>query len=473
MRTALLALSIGALVFGAASAHAQYEGEWQAGPLQIRHEVRSWGNDCGPRPPASLSQPGGTVQIRQSGDQLQLSGAVRGATNRCWSDKPGIRRISSTFQGGRWTTICRTRDGDAQPENGRYVFTASGADSLRYQEETTWNWRLRDSACQATRRASRTLTRASAAPPPEETAPPEEPQPRCDSVGPAARIRIRPGESTVEPGSRVCFRAQVVDAAGCARNDGAIELSLRSPPGTTATFDGRCFEAGATAAEAEGLFRIVATQGAMRATETVEVRTEDLTHLTAGRIRQPAQRGDDVANAEAENASGVSARTTESDSTLLWVGVGVSVGVLLLLIVILARRRSSPTVVEEQAEERPKKPPAPVGATAVPPRRVCPVCGYDDDAGNGFCPKDGARLVDPRDPKTRAQGMICPACRRGYEPTAETCTHDGEELIPYSMFIARQTQAPAVRKICPECGTTYDAEVTFCGKDGATLETIN
>jgi RNA polymerase subunit RPABC4/transcription elongation factor Spt4 len=70
--------------------------------------------------------------------------------------------------------------------------------------------------------------------------------------------------------------------------------------------------------------------------------------------------------------------------------------------------------------------------------------------------------------------MICPSCRRGYAADVRTCPQDGDDLVPYAMFVARQKQAaPTSRKVCPKCGTTYDAETTFCGKDGSPLQTLN
>ncbi len=472
------------------AALAQYEGEWRAGPRQVRHEVRSWGPDCGPRPPASFSRPGGSVQITQSGDHLRFQGAVRGATNRCWSDKPGIRRVSVSFQGGTWTIRCQTPEGDAQPERGRYVFRASG-DTIRFEEETSWDWRLRNSRCLATRRATQTLTKVSAAAPAE----PPTREPRCESPGPPARIRLRPTERTIAPGERVCVRAQVVDAAGCPLSSRRVALELEAPPGVSAgTFDGRCFTAGERAAEAEGLFRVVARSGEMRASAEIEVRSEDLSDLTARRERE-GRRRDDGLRAEAEEAAGVSAHAVRDGGWLLW---GGALAVLALLaafasVILRVRRRrraserpAAGAVAPERSPDpslssapspalsAPPAPQAPVGATARPPVRVCPVCGREDESGDAFCPNDGSPLLDPSDPETRARGMICPACRRGYGPREDTCRHDGETLVPYALFVAQQKRAELeVRKVCPSCGATYEAAMTFCGKDGTPLETLN
>ena len=447
-------------------ARAQYAGSWQASPLQIRHEISSWGGDCGPRPPATATEPGGAVTVAQNGDHLRFSGAVRGATDACWSEKPGIRRISSTFREPSWTIICRTRDGDAQPENGRYTFRAAG-DTIRYDEITQWNWRLRSSTCTATRRASRTFTRVGAAPADPEPDP--EPDPRC-TAGAAARIRIAPARETIEPGQQICVRARVVDAQGCPLPNARVALELESPAGQRGTLRGRCFTAGASAAEAEGVFRIVGTSGSLRGSAEIEVTTEDLSDLTARRIRESSM-GEALSDAEAENASGLEARAL-GPSGGVWIVGGILALVLILggAVLLVVRRRRP-----ESDAKKPEPPdPAPVAATATPPRRVCPVCGYDERGGDGFCPRDGAALVDPNDPATRAQGMICPTCRRGYGADATKCAQDGDDLVPYSMFIAREKRASVeVKKICPTCGTRYDAETTFCGKDGSPLETVN
>lgn len=468
MRASAFALCVSCFAVASTRTHAQdYAGSWQAGPLSIRHEIESWGGDCGPRPPATMSEPGGAVTIAQNGDHLRFSGALRGSTDACWSEKPGIRRISSTFRDPSWTTICRTRDGDAQPENGRYTFRAAG-DTITFQEVTQWNWRLRSSTCTATRRASRTFTRVGAATTePEE---PEEPEPQC-TAGAAARVRISPARETIEPGQQICVRARVVDAQGCPLRDARVQLELRAPEGQRGTLRGRCFTAGATAAEAEGVFRIVGTAGSLRGSAEIEVTTEDLSDLTARRIRESSM-GEALSDAEAENASGLEARVMGRSGTIWIVG-----GVLALLLilggaVLLVARRRKPE--PEKKPDLPDPDPAPVAATAKPPRRVCPVCGYEEEGGDGYCPKDGAQLVDPNDPTTRAQGMICPTCRRGYGADATKCSQDGDELVPYSMFIAREKRASVeVKKICPKCGTSYDAQTTFCGKDGSPLEIVN
>lgn len=473
-----------------AAAEGPYEGTWRAGPLEIRNEIGSWGADCPQRLPATQTQPGGDVRITQSGDQLTFSGAVRGGTNRCWSDQPSLRRVSSTFQDGRWTAICRTPSDDAQAETGTYTWRASGDSTLTYEETTRWDWRLNTSHCIATRTARRTLTRVGAAPvetPPTTMEPEPEPE-RC-TPGAPARIRVNTLDP-IGPGERACVRPRVVDAAGCTVPNAPIEVSLEGD--ARGRLEGRCFIA--ASAGSEGTYRLAVSSGALRETVQVRVETEDLTDLTARRLREAGGAQTGPQSAEAEGASGVAARALAGDpGALAWLGGGVALLVIAgIVVLVLARKKPAPVPVRDE-EDPPRRVTAPgaaaaaapmaagpmaaaVAASAAPPpptRKLCPTCGRETE-GKEFCPHDGARLLDPEDPKLRAQGMICPSCRRGYAADVRTCSHDGDELLPYAMFVARQkSAAPGPKKVCPKCGTTYDAETTFCGKDGSPLQTLN
>lgn len=482
------------LIPALAAAEGPFEGTWRAGPLEIRNEIGSWGADCPQRLPPTQTEPGGDVRITQSGDQLTFSGAVRGGTNRCWSDRPNLRRASSTYQDGRWTTICRTPSDDAQPESGTYTWRATGDSTLSYEETTRWDWRLNTSHCVATRTARRTMTRVGAAP--VETPPPTmEPEPEPERCTPGAPARLRVNAlDPIGPGERACVRARVVDAAGCTVPNTPIEVSLEGE--ARGRLEGRCFVA--ASAGSEGTYRLAVSSGALRETVAVRVQTEDLTDLTARRLREAGNAQAGPESAEAEGASGVAARALAGDpGALAWVGGGVALLVIAgIVVLMLARKKPAPVpIAEDDAPQRPPvaSPPvasgaasgavgaapiasSPIAASAAPPppsRKLCPTCGRESE-GKEFCPHDGARLLDPEDPKLRAQGMICPTCRRGYAADVRTCSHDGDELLPYAMFVARQkSAAPGPKKVCPKCGTTYDAETTFCGKDGSPLQTLN
>jgi len=442
MRAFLAAAVLLLLVPPRASAEGPYEGTWTASALRVRHSVASWGDDCGPRPPSSASIPGGSTQIAQSGDHLRFSGAVTGSTRACWSDRPSINRISSRFvDPGTWTIVCRTSESAAEQENGRYTFRANEERTqLSYSERTEWNWQLRSSSCRATRTATRTFTRQGAAPPPtiEEPMESEPEQPRC-TPGAPTRVRLRPSEATIEPGAEQCFRATVVDRAGCPVPGERAQLSLQAPTSREGRLEGRCFVAGETAADAEGTFRLTARWRESRDTASVVVQSEDLSHLIARREHEGS--GGDVGRAETGEASGVAARTVGGGSTLPWILGGVGLLVIAAIFGIVAARRRKSTI-PEVVDDPPAAPSAP------PP------------------------VVVPEAAETPQQGLICPTCRRGYPSDAKFCPHDQTALIPYAEFLERGSLV-STRMVCPECGETYGPEKTFCPNDGARLEVVS
>lgn len=479
LAVALLDLATPTSVF----ADGPFQGEWTATSKGIGIELQSWGEDCPGGIPLRQTERGGTVRITQSGDHLTFSGAVRGSTQQCWSDQPGLRRTGATVQGTTWTIRCSTPPNTAQGETGTYTFRAEGQDRIVFTESTRWDWSLRNSRCTATRRSRQTFNRVV-----EESAvaEPEQPEPANCTPGRPSRLVISPRRAELHAGERVCFRTRVTDSAGCRVPDQPVRLSLDSAEGRSARIDGQCFFAGETAADAEGTFRVQATSGTLGASARVTVAIDDLTDLVAqgSSSMVPTSTG----NAEAAGASGVAARAADGGGgfQLWWLGAGL--GVLLLIglsVVFVVRGRKGP-----EEEEAPfVAPPAAVaatptaaaddairaaGATTKRPERVCPVCDHEADADTEFCPNDGARLLDPESPEVKAQGMICPTCRRGYAAGSARCSADGDELLPYAFFVARQKHEEAAgKKVCPKCGTTYGPEKTFCGQDGTPLETVN
>lgn len=417
--------------------------------------------------------------MSQSGDHLTFSGAVSGSTQRCWSEVPSIRRISSRVQGGTWTIVCRTPEDEAQGESARYTIRAEGDDQLVFEESTEWDWRLRASQCTASRRARRTFTRIGA---PVATMDPEpEPTPTC-RAGPAAGVRLSPASGDIAPGERVCFRARVVDRSGCTVRGAPLELRMRHAAGLRGTLDGRCFTASSAAAEAEGEYRIEARSGSFSASATVTVQSEDLSELTARRENSVASSSED---AESGEASDVEARALAGAGALPWI-LG-SVAALLLLLgvgLFLWGRRKRPRPDEPHAEssaESTAKPvafaaspspraeaPSPAPAAPVRPK-LCPACGFEERGAQRFCPNDGVELIDVGDPAVRAQGMICPKCRRGYGADATRCAADQTVLIPYVFFVAKEKHTTAAKRVCPTCGKSYGPQTTFCGADGTPL----
>jgi hypothetical protein len=130
-------------------------------------------------------------------------------------------------------------------------------------------------------------------------------------------------------------------------------------------------------------------------------------------------------------------------------------------------------------------------AVATSSAMVCPTCRTEYH-GMTYCTRDARRLVPPEEmlagpglgparAMSRSAGLVCMACRRAYEPGLRACPHDGNELVPYTVYNATRprsrakTTEPAgvIARICPVCSTKYDLNARFCGHDAGELVVIN
>ncbi|MFT5355314.1 MAG: ribosomal protein S27AE [Polyangiales bacterium] len=465
----LLACAGLSLVFSAEAVAQSYAGEWRAGPLQVRNVTRSWGADCPRRLPASQTEGGGAVQVAQSGDHLTLSGSVRGNTRSCWSDNPNLRRISSRYQDGAWTIICRTPENDARAETARYSFNASSSTQIAFRETTEWDWTLNESRCQVTRTATRTFTRADglAAEPEPDPEPPsvmeEAPRPQCTPGAPAG-VRLSPARSQANVGQRVCFSTRVVDAAGCTVRGQRVSLQLQPPEGVEAALNGRCFEP-----RALGVYRVVATSASFSARASLEVTTNDLSDLVAQRDGTGPL--DSNGQAEGEGSSGVEASALGSTSPPLYGGLGVLAALLLGGILLLVSRKKKPVSISEEYGVPATGSAAGPAAYVPPPKppKVCPRCAHEERGDGSVCPNDGVALIDLNDETIRLRGKICPKCRTGHAAGTALCPNDETPLIYHVLYEAQQKELSAKKNVCAKCGNSYDAGVGFCPEDGTRL----
>jgi hypothetical protein len=383
---------------GRAQSTASLAGTWQAGATSMDVAVESWGGDCGPRPQASQSAGGGNVAIEAQGQALVIHGRDRDIrTDQCWSPNPMLRRFGSSYVAGLWVTRCKTRDQDPREEQGTYTLKLLAPDRLLYQDVSHFNWRLNASTCTATITTTQTLHRgpARATQPalPEKPAsnaapapiPLDDDKPACVPKS-AARISLRPHETEIALGERVCFHARVLDAAGCAVPNASVTWSLDHAPGIKAKLQDGCLQAGASSAESEGTFHVTAAHAALRAEASVQVRAESLTSLIAKRLQTSAIEGEVNPPAPtapepalpAKPAVRVAARAiaeaapdNERWFAAVAAGLAACAGLLLLLRRSSTRRRAS----------------TPKART-----RVCPSCGSEYPESNAFCGKDGAAL---------------------------------------------------------------------------------
>ena len=483
------------LVAGTARADGPFEGTWTAGPTRIEVSLSSWGPDCGPRPQSTTVPSPGNVRVTQDGDHLEFHGRSTQRTDRCWSENRAVRRVSSSHQSGVWRTVCRTPEQDARAETGTYTLRAAGENRLELTDVSRYDWQLNESRCVGTITSTQAFTRVSTGGASTRPDPVVEPQEPACTPGAPARIRLAPQNAEVEPGGEVRFRARVVDAAGCTVRGRNVQWDLVEPEAREARLANGVFTAGANAAEAEGTFTVVARSSGLEARTDVNVRTADLSDLIAKRTSGGVvQVADDEGDASGGSAAGLVARRADEPGSLLWPLLGAGIALVLLAgatFFLLRRKRPAVAAAESMPPPAPARaePPFPAaGPGAERPRpavasarapggpRTCPVCHKEyDDPTIGYCPADGAPLVDAT--AASGQAWICPTCRRGFGEGVRVCPTDGDELIPYALFVKqhREQEAGAGErtKICPKCGDRYALTVTFCGKDGSELVLVN
>lgn len=383
-------------------ADASYAGNWQAGATSMEVAIQSWGKDCGPRPESTQTQGGGSVQIEQHGQVLTIRGSGREVrSDRCWSPNPAMRRASSSFAGGLWTTRCKTPANDPRTEVGTYTLKALSPDRLLYQDVSHFDWRLQDSTCVATITTTQTLLRlapsgAAAATP---AAAPE--APRC-VPGPAARLSLRPRQVQLELGQRYCFRARVVDANNCPLEDAPVEFSLEHPRAIKASIHNGCFQAGQSSAEAEGSFKVVARHAKWRAVASVEVAAMTLPALLAKRMEVGALVADDEADSEAEpsappapaaSMTRVAAKAVSEPAAPDRRAFIFATCVLLALALaasgaLLYRARKPARARTSRTADAPREAPS-------ARIRRCPRCGSSYPESSAFCGVDGSALEPP------------------------------------------------------------------------------
>ncbi|MDW8363468.1 MAG: hypothetical protein RMK74_13795 [Myxococcales bacterium] len=473
---------------------------WSAGPTRVQVAVDSWGPDCGVRPTSHELPGAGSVQVRQERDTLVVEGRLRRRSDRCWSENPAMRVVSRTRLPDRWIVRCATPPDDPRSERATYTVVADGADRWKLLEEAHYHWRLNDSVCRLTSR-SETLVALVQSEPAEPTVPspspsvaPSTPTASACAPGPPHRLRVVPSEATIASGESLRVRAVLVDAAGCALPDPALEWSLEGSAADGATFRGGTLVAGPH----EGDLRVRVRHGELRAEAVVHVRRDDLSDLLA----VPESRGASDERAKAEpatgRAAGVEARAVGgSKPTAGWIVLASSIAAALVgagvWTALRRARRTSPgegatSGASRGAPESDRVPSPREAAMAAPvpsvaptsvqtPRvaRVCPLCRREvRDERHAFCPQDGSPLVDRA--SFVGQPFICPSCRRGYPGELGRCPTDGDELVPYAFFTARaraRERGAERTKICPQCGDRFPASTSYCGKDGAELVSVN
>lgn len=481
------------------SVTAALAGTWRAGTTAMNVSVESWGEDCGPRPQSSRTSGGGTVRISAEGPELLIHGKghlVR--TDECWSRNPAIRRSSSRYLAGKWTTQCQTPADDPREEKGTYSISQVSDTELRYVDVSEYNWKLKTSRCEATITTVQTLLRngtkggSKTATQQEEskrpTKPPAVPQeprsrpteraPSADRAlsepadasrrractpGVATQVVVDPMEAEVELGQELCVKARALDAAGCPLPAGVVTYRLEHSEALKGELNGPCFVPSQNAAEGEGEYKLIVSAGDLSAETRILVTSRDLSSLIAKRLEVGAVTGFDEPSADAEvptpppPATRVSAQRvatkTSSRRPLILALLGLAILVLSAAVILLRRRQGTPAPSaakrEGGAPQNDEQSPAPS-----PPSRGEPGKSATLAYGESAPP---------------SETWICPNCRRGF-PSIKVhcpkCLPEEHRLLPYAEFQAQQLEQTTPKR-CQDCGTTWPGSTNFCGQCGS------
>ena len=445
-------------------------GTWTASALSEQWTLSSWGDACGPKP-RGQGAGGGSVQIKQHGAELMISGAGRAwSTTDCWEQMPGLSRTSHSASGGgrAWRTRCASAAND--PRRASVVTTTQATDTTITMSETgQYQFVINDTTCSAsvTRSRSYSLVRredaapaasASASAPPASASAPPPPAPApaateakpampksCASPGEAARLEVSPSRKLMRPGERFQFRAVVMDAEGCALSARPTWSIAPGPLAAHASVDpGGALAIAADAAEGE--IGLTAAVGGKGVTVRVEVAAaERYDALLESRGLGPSGESDQAAVAVIATGT-LGGRTAVGEDGArerkqAFVAIVIALAACLGLAGLILLRRGHRRTAAPAAEP-----------------------GPDSDMSPSSAPS-------PSTSSTSSEAPAAPAPEPVREP-APPKPAAPRAAPPPTAAAARPT--PKRRgKICPTCGEHYPNEALFCGKDGTQLVLIN
>lgn len=496
----LLALA----VLGAhpSAAAASIDGEYSVGPQSVKVSIKSWGDDCGPKPKSYTSKGKGTVTVTQKGDHLFFSNGR--STKKCWSANPKLQRLSVTKKGNIWTIICESPSSDSRYEHGTYVVNATTG-KITVKDRSKYNWKLKESVCEATIVIQRSFSKLGGGEEPDEEPEeipevpdgppvkiptiekeyPEPPQPaKCKNPGPPVKFILLPSSAKTTPGRKVCFTAYEVDKDGCRTSVGAEFKLVKEKSGRRGRMDGHCFIPGDSAADSEGKFKVVATHGYDTATSRVTVLSAFIEDLIAVNLDPVGDQDEEAGSPQVP-----SARSTDSEEIdvpvagqkrppvyLLYILPPGFVVILLVIVVVVAvrqRKKKLHARIEELMEQRMAEearegaPPSGPVSTA-PPHSSAAAPQPARQRRQAHIPRTEEPSAAPAAVNEADSGvtMVCRVCGREFHGGSKFCPHDGSALVSES------DQDEPVKEsgmICPRCGRGYSAGTRNCGEDGELL----
>jgi hypothetical protein len=510
-----------------AHADSSVDGTWKQGPLKEEYTVQKWLSACGPAPATGSSGGGESISVHQEGDELAFLGGGRVfRTNQCYDQLPTLVRETHTRDpsGKTWRTRCTTPPSDPRRAAINTLVTITSDKHIDIAESGRYEISLTEGKCTADIKRSRGLDLVSAEPPAAATPTPTPastaiaPTPTanpCGSPGEPKRLEARPSRKLLRTGDTFTFRAIVLDEGGCATRTG-ISWSLADPTAAKngVTLDGNGKLTVAPLA-AEGTYELIASAAGKSARVSVEIASpshyDDLL-ASSGLNDAGESEGVSTVSIAGETLGGADAKAQDGSARrrTLFIGVVVTLVVILGVVAIVGSRRARRAeALERAAQERHKERLREVDerrqskrnkhdaalrahesslaeasrlaaeeaqSSVEMTRMLCPACRREYDPGSIYCPDDSNRLVPINGPLgTGPSGSICPTCKRGFDPGVKICPHDQDELIPYALFASRNppSVSPPRGKICPTCGGRFDGNAAFCGKDGTALVLLN
>lgn len=489
-------------------------GTYIGGKKQVTVQIKSWGEDCGPKPKSYSTGGGEEVKIELRGDNLYFSNG--NSTKKCWSANTRLRRLSAVKRGNKWTTICETPENDSRYEHGEYTVEYKN-DTISFTNRSTYNWQLRHSLCRAIITIRKTYTKQSKHKQSKEelkipsayidTKYPEiKKEEKCKPSYKPEKVIITPSNVTLGAGKEVCFSVYAVDSSGC-RFPVTAKFSVAPPANVKLGYENgsrlkkNCFIAGKDAALSEGTYTITAlTKDNKSAVAKVTVKfsgIEDLiaVNLTPATLEEDT-RGNKNSNPTAIPPVGFVEIPVErgNKNNLFWIllliiiasmvtGSGVIIFITVTRIQRARRKIKQTQLIKEDLMEE-------LSANFINTREEankdkkagwmqCEVCKREFKPGHRFCPFDGSKLkpYNQLSYKNIRGGMICPSCGRGYPRGTTICRQCTQYLIPLSVYEKRKEEQrekeqkgkQSTGKICPVCNTRYEDGAEFCGNDGNRL----
>ena len=452
----------------------QYAGQWKRVSSKTVVNVGSWGENCGPEPKSFSNNSAAEVEIVAQGSHLVFTkGGLR--TDRCSSANPRLITKSEKVTGTRWERVCETPPDDSKFERDEYTYIAVNQNRIEYRVKSTYDWTLKGDHCVLSleerrvfeRTGSPKLDEPEGADAPEEPTPSpengvENAAPACERDGELRRLQVFPKDAEIGPGERICFNASGVDASGCKFDAAAVWVAQQNGVEVGGLISrGGCFQAGATAAESEGSYDIVALAEGKKAAAAVHVVFPDLGDLLHVRLDPSRELGSaDASTPEERGATPEAAPVVgplpmpspEPSGAPLLLILAVSLVILVaaavvVVVVVFRRRSAARRPSDDDLSDGPWSDPSrDRGVAARPAARHedaskvrCAKCGELFPAGSRFCPLDGTVLTpdggadeQPSVVPSAAPGMVCPKCHRGYGADARFCPHDSDKLVPYS-----------------------------------------